>query len=150
MATVSTKRINKELADLNKNPLAGLTIDVNEDNIYEWSGQIKAAADSPYKGGTYHFNLVFPKDFPFRAPAVTFKTKIYHPGFDEEGHICIPVLRDQWKPTVTIPAILRTIQDKLNNPSPEDPFDPEIAALLRDNKTKFLSTAKEWVKKYAQ
>jgi len=37
----------------------------------------------------------------------------------------------------------------VNNPSPDDPFEPDIAALLKNDKTKFLATAKEWTKKYA-
>ena len=30
-------------------------------------------------------------------------------------------------------AVLSTIQDKLNNPSPDDPFEPEIAAVSAHN-----------------
>lgn len=44
-------------------------------------------------------------------------------------------------------TVLITIQDKLNNPSPDDPFEPDIAVLLKNDKAKFLATAKEWTKK---
>lgn len=62
--------------------------------------------------------------------------------------------------------MLSTILDKVNNPSPDDPFEPEIAAvsgglavqrmhtsdgtslkLLKNDESKFLATAKEWTKK---
>jgi len=62
--------------------------------------------------------------------------------------------------------VLSVIQEKLNNPSPEDPFDPDIAAvhpvsfslagllfteiaiqILKNDKAKFLATAKEHTKK---
>lgn len=43
--------------------------------------------------------------------------------------------------------VLITIQDKVNNPSPDDPFEPDIAVLLKNDKAKFLATAKEWTKK---
>jgi len=46
-------------------------------------------------------------------------------------------------------TILSTVQEKLNNPSADDPYEPEIAAELKNNHTKFLSVAKEWTKKYA-
>ena len=44
-------------------------------------------------------------------------------------------------------TVLVTIQDKVNNPSPDDPFEPDIAVLLKNDKAKFLATAKEWTKK---
>ena len=62
-------------------------------------------------------------------------------------------------------TVLSTIQDKLNNPSPDDPFEPDIAAvsaaqillsegaansgmqLMKNDEAKFLATAKEWTKK---
>ena len=46
-----------------------------------------------------------------------------------------------------VPPVLITIQDKVNNPSPDDPFEPDIAVLLKNDKAKFLATAKEWTKK---
>jgi len=75
-------------------------------------------SDSPYKNGTFHFKLSLPSNYPFKPPTVTFVTKIYHPGINEEGSICVPILRDevrllalehlrnltlfQWKPAVTL------------------------------------------------
>ncbi|KAI0648262.1 ubiquitin-conjugating enzyme [Trametes meyenii] len=143
------RRIQKELRDITNNPLEGLSVEPLEDNLFEWKCTIRAASNSPYKGGTFHFTLSLPENFPFKAPSVTFTTKIYHPGINEEGHICVPVLRDQWKPTVTLSSVLSTIQEKVNNPSPDDPFEPDIAALMKNDEAKFLTTAREWTKKYA-
>ena len=63
---------------------------------------------------------------------------------------------------------MAVIQEKLNNPSPDDPFEPDIAAvrcvwnlytllpitkvmhltqLMKTDNSKFLATAKEWTKK---
>ncbi|KAF9009413.1 ubiquitin-conjugating enzyme/RWD-like protein [Cyathus striatus] len=145
----AVRRIQKELSDISNNPIDGVIVEPQEDNIFEWKCAIKAAADSPYKNGTFRFTVSLPPNYPFKAPTVTFSTRIYHPGINEEGAICVPVLRDQWKPAVTISSVLAIIQEKVNNPSPDDPFEPEIAALLKNDKSKFLATAKEWTKKYA-
>ncbi|KAF8894698.1 ubiquitin-conjugating enzyme/RWD-like protein, partial [Infundibulicybe gibba] len=123
-------------------------------------------SDSPYKGGTFHFTITLPQAFRSKPLpyGVTFTTKIYHPGINDEGSICVPVLRNDWKPTVTLSSggfqtnlyralvsqtcqVLAIIQEKVNNPSPDDPFEPEIAALLKDDKPKFYNTAREWTKK---
>ncbi|KAJ6630649.1 ubiquitin-conjugating enzyme/RWD-like protein [Mycena sp. CBHHK59/15] len=143
------RRIQKELTDINKKPIEGITVETKDDNLFEWKCAIKAASDSPYKNGTFHFTLSLPQNFPFKAPTVTFTTKIYHPGINEEGSICVPVLRDEWKPSVTLSSVLVIIQEKVNNPSPDDPFEPEIAALLKNDKARFLAIAKEHTKKHA-
>ncbi|EIN07812.1 UBC-like protein [Punctularia strigosozonata HHB-11173 SS5] len=143
------RRIQKELADLNNKPISGLTVEPLEGNLFEWRCSIKAAPDSPYRDGTFRFKLVLPDNFPFKAPSVTFLTKIYHPGINEEGSICVPLLRDEWKPSVTLSTVLSVVQEKLNNPSPDDPYEPDIAALLKNDKPAFEATAREWTKKYA-
>ncbi|KAI9511318.1 hypothetical protein F5148DRAFT_1146881 [Russula earlei] len=52
----------------------------------------------------------------------------------------------QWKPSITLATVLSAIQEKVNNPSADDPFEPEIAAQLKNDKAAFLSTAREWTK----
>ncbi|KAG2020777.1 ubiquitin-conjugating enzyme E2 [Coprinopsis cinerea AmutBmut pab1-1] len=89
------RRIQKELKDIHQTPIDGVTVVVDDDNLFEWKCSIKAASDSPYKGGTFNLKLTLPPNYPFKAPTVTFTTKIYHPGINEEGSICVPVLRDE-------------------------------------------------------
>ncbi|KAG2365794.1 ubiquitin-conjugating enzyme [Suillus spraguei] len=137
----------KELQDITNRPLDGITVEPEADNLLVWKCSVKGSPDSPYKNGTFHFKIELPMNFPFKAPSVTFLTKIYHPGINEEGHICVPILRDEWKPSVTLSTVLVVIQEKVNHPSPDDPFEPEIAALLKNDKAKFLATAKEYTKK---
>ncbi|KAH9038984.1 hypothetical protein EDB85DRAFT_2141550 [Lactarius pseudohatsudake] len=150
--TRALRRIQKEIADLNANPVDGISYEPAEDNLFNWKCSIKGASDSPYKGGTFYFKLV------------TFTTKIYHPGINEEGSICVPILRDQWKPSITLATgwvtiyhghammltvlfqVLSVIQEKVNNPSADDPFEPEIAAQLKNDKAAFLATARDWTK----
>ncbi|KAF8121915.1 ubiquitin-conjugating enzyme/RWD-like protein [Boletus edulis] len=110
--------------------------------------------DSPYKGGTFRFKLELPTNFPFKAPNVVFQTKVYHPGINEEGSICVSILRDEVSPWISFDlnillSVLAIVQEKLNNPSPDDPYDPDIAALLKTDKAKFLVTAREYTKKHA-
>ncbi|KZV85120.1 UBC-like protein [Exidia glandulosa HHB12029] len=143
------RRIQRELAQLEASPIVGVSVTPDESNLFNWAGTIKPSSESPYKGGTYKFTLVFPENFPFKAPNVKFTTKIYHPGINEQGEICVTLLKDDWKPSISVVTILNTIAEKINNPSPDDPFEPEIAQQLKEDKPKFLQTAKEWVKKYA-
>lgn len=81
----SSKRIGKELADLTKEPVDGISVEPKEDNIYKWVARLKGPAKSPYAGGTFLVDMDFPIEYPFKSPKVKFNTRIYHPNIDESG-----------------------------------------------------------------
>lgn len=62
---------------------------------------------SPFQGGMFvvKFQLT---GFPFKAPVVTFETKIYHPNVQPDGAICADMLElgDKWAPVKTLVSIM--------------------------------------------
>ncbi|KAJ3312567.1 hypothetical protein HDV04_002884 [Boothiomyces sp. JEL0838] len=135
----STKRIQKEIADITRNPSAAYTISPSDDDITQWTGQIKGPESSIYAGGKFQISVDFPTDFPFKPPV------------DHEGNICLQALKqDTWKPSYQIRNILEMLVSLLAQPNPDDPLDADIADNYVNNKAKFDQTAREYVKKYAQ
>lgn len=53
----------------------------------------------PYDKGAFRIEIIFPAEYPFKPPKITFKTKIYHPNIDEKGQVCLPIISvENWKP----------------------------------------------------
>jgi len=106
-------------------------------------------ADSPYAGGIFRLDIHFPQDYPFKPPKVQFTTKIYHCNVNKNGAICLDILNSQWSPALTIAKVLLSISSLLTDPNADDPLVPEIAQMLKQNKQKHDSVAREWTLKYA-
>ncbi|KAI8602912.1 putative ubiquitin conjugating enzyme E2, partial [Dissophora ornata] len=97
---------------------------------------------SPYKGGVFKIEIIFPADYPFKPPQVTFRTAIYHPNIDINGAICIGLLKsDQWKPATRVTQVLRALVTLLEQPNPDDPLVPEIARKYLEKNAEFLQLA---------
>ena len=143
------QRIKKELEEIKNDPPANCSAGPEGDDMYEWQASIMGPSDSPYAGGVFWLKINFPKDYPFKAPSISFLTKLYHPNIASSGAICIDILKEQWSPALTISKVLLCICSLLDDPNPDDPLVPEIAEIFKKDKEKYNRTAKHWTMLYA-
>jgi len=146
----ATRRLNKELADLQKDCPAGCSAGPRGDNMFLWDGAIAGPSGSPYEGGIFALSVDFPRDYPFKPPKVTFKTKIYHCNVNDKGGICVSILKHEWSPALTIGKVLLSLSSLLDQPNPDDPLMSDIAKLYKENRKEHDRVARDWTRKYAQ
>ncbi|KAH9737032.1 UBC core domain-containing protein [Citrus sinensis] len=81
---MASKRILKELKDLQKDPPTSCSAGPVAEDMFHWQATIMGPPDSPYAGG------------------VAFRTKVFHPNINSNGSICLDILKEQWSPALTI------------------------------------------------
>jgi ubiquitin-conjugating enzyme E2 D/E len=145
----SAKRIGKELKELEEDPPANCSAGPSSDDIYNWDATIMGPSCSPYSGGIFQLSIIFPQNYPFKAPKIKFVTKIYHPNINSAGGICLDVLKDQWSPALTVSKILLSICSLLDDPNPDDPLVPDIAHQYTNNRVVYDMIARDWTEKFA-
>uniref|UniRef100_A0A0E0FV11 E2 ubiquitin-conjugating enzyme n=1 Tax=Oryza nivara TaxID=4536 RepID=A0A0E0FV11_ORYNI len=146
---MASKRILKELKDLQKDPPTSCSAGPAGEDMFHWQATIMGPPDSPYAGGVFLVNIHFPPDYPFKPPKVSFKTKVFHPNINSNGSICLDILKEQWSPALTISKVLLSICSLLTDPNPDDPLVPEIAHMYKTDRPKYETTARSWTQKYA-
>ncbi|KAF3530930.1 hypothetical protein DY000_02038686, partial [Brassica cretica] len=145
---MASKRILKELKDLQKDPPTSCSAGPVAEDMFHWQATIMGPSDSPYSGGVFLVTIHFPPDYPFKPPKVAFRTKVFHPNINSNGSICLDILKEQWSPALTISKVLLSICSLLTDPNPDDPLVPEIAHMYKTDKNKYESTARTWTQKY--
>ncbi|KAG8160870.1 hypothetical protein KVR01_009134 [Diaporthe batatas] len=151
---MSNKRVAKELGECTQNPPAGMTVTLpSESNIHRWHVTLQGPPNTVYSAGQFGLVVQLPQEYPFKAPLVTFATRIYHPNVtnDDAGNICIPQLKpENWKPASKLAAVLEAVRNLLVEPNPDDPLEPRIADEYRSQRAQFDKTAREYVGRYAK
>lgn len=148
-AMAATKRLQKELDELNKNPNEQFSAGPVGEDLFHWDAVLRGPPDSPYADGVFFLKVDFPVEYPFKPPKVRFITKIYHCNVNSQGAICLSILNDQWSPALTISKVLLSISSLLTDPNPADPLVPEIAETYVKDRAKHDATIREWVQKHA-
>ncbi|NWR79467.1 UBE2C enzyme, partial [Centropus unirufus] len=80
-----------------------------------------------YEGLRYRLSLEFPAGYPYTAPTVRFLTPCYHPNVDNQGNICLDILKDKWSALYDVRTILLSIQSLLAEPNIESPLNVDAA-----------------------
>ncbi|KAG2232024.1 hypothetical protein INT48_000579, partial [Thamnidium elegans] len=150
---IATKRIQKEIMDLDRDPPPGITCYPKDDTITDLEAYIKGPPDSPYEAGLFKLSIQIPDRYPFQPPQIKFVTSIYHPNIDDTGRICADILKmgekGEWKPAINLSTALTSLRQLLAAPNPDDPLNADIAREYQLDHPSFLKNAQEYTLKYA-
>ena len=150
MSSLLIKRINQEINELQTNPVTNCSAGPDEDDITHWKATIFGPDETPYQGGIFKLDIKFPSDYPFKPPKIYFTTRIYHCNINNNGGICLDILKDSgWSPALTISKVLLSICSLLADPNPNDPLVQEIAYLFLNNKDIHDINASNYTHKFA-
>lgn len=135
-------RIQKELKAFLKSPPDNLSVQVGS-NIRIWVVTINAAKDTIYEGEVFKLRIQFPKEYPTVPPSVYFLKKHMpvHEHVYTNGDICLSLLGNGWRPTMSAQSIAMSILSILSSAQSKNlPPDNANQALAKPGQYQ-----KDWV-----
>jgi ubiquitin-protein ligase len=130
MSSVKVKRILSDIRYLSKNKLDNgennIWVKYDETNLEIMYAMIKGSDDTPYKGGFYFFEILFPKTYPLKNPSVNFCTLDprvrFNPNLYRKGKVCLSLLGTWsgpgWTACNNVASVLLSIQSMVLNDMP--------------------------------
>ncbi len=156
---MTLKKINKELLDLEEDPVAPFSVGLIDNCFFEWRVTFIGPQGTPYEGGNFSLNIDFPSNYPYNPPKVAFTTRIYHPNVNPNtGKFCLDCalkfvqrVNLGWDFSMTIRQVLKSLFVILHHPFLEGCLLNQEANLnYKTDSVKFNQIASEWTQKYAQ
>jgi len=142
--------VAKELRKLSKEPLDGIVVNMNEEDVTDVTADIVGPESTPFQGGIWKVKLVLPADYPHAPPKGFFLTKIFHPNISKAGEICVNTLKKDWKADLGIGHVLQVVRCLLINPFPESALNEEAGKLFMEDYTNYCKKAKMMTEVHAQ
>mmetsp|Transcript_57755 Transcript_57755/g.137475 ORF Transcript_57755/g.137475 Transcript_57755/m.137475 type:complete len:152 (-) Transcript_57755:80-535(-) len=148
---MARNRLNRELADIARNPDPDIHLEMTGDTIENWEAVINGPSDSPYAGGKYKLAIECTSAYPVSAPKVKFCTKIFHPNVNfSTGEICLDILKTDWSPAWTLQCLCRAILALMQEPNADSPLNCDAGNLIRNGDVRgFRSMAKMYTAEHA-
>ncbi len=153
MSDFRLDRLKEERKDIRKNRPMGfmaapLKTANGELNFSIWKCKIPGPKDSPFDGGLFSLKLEFPKNYPERAPVVFFTPPLFHPNIYTSGAVCLDLIQDKWKASITVLQLLKNLQDFLKTPNVKSPANSMAKKYYLTNRKQYDSKVKEQVKQF--
>jgi len=144
------QRLSKEIADLHKNPIEGITLSQNLDDLSEIQATITGPTGTPYEGGLFTIKLVLSEEFPAKPPKGYFTTKIFHPNVAREGDICVNTLKRDWVSSLGLRHVFLVIRCLMIEPNPDSALNADAGRLIQDNFEAFSEKARMFTSIHAR
>uniref|UniRef100_A0A183BHH6 E2 NEDD8-conjugating enzyme n=1 Tax=Globodera pallida TaxID=36090 RepID=A0A183BHH6_GLOPA len=108
-----------------------------------------------YKGGVFKFKITVPPEYNNVPPIVKCLTRVWHPNINEDGSICLSLLRQNsldgygWMPTRHIRDVILGLDQLFTDLIDfDDPLNAQAAQQWQTNKEAFTLKVKEYMSKY--
>ncbi|QRV84746.1 ubiquitin-conjugating enzyme [Ceratobasidium sp. AG-Ba] len=118
---MTLRRIHKEIKDIQKEDMGGIKLAPSDQSLFEWTGSLPGPEGSVYEGGEFHVDITLPSDYPFHSPRMRFKTKFYHMNINDQGGICLDILKNAWSPALSLYKVMLSLSSLLTDPNPSEP-----------------------------
>jgi ubiquitin-conjugating enzyme E2 D/E len=143
------KTLEKLQSDSSSQESSMFKVKCEDDDMYSWTAEIYGPPESYYQGYSFKLSIKLTQEYPSKAPIVKFLTKIEHVNISARGNICLDILKDNWSPSLTIRSILISIVSLLDKPNVEDPLNPELAILCKNDLKEYKKKIRNACKKHA-
>mmetsp|Transcript_19545 Transcript_19545/g.41168 ORF Transcript_19545/g.41168 Transcript_19545/m.41168 type:complete len:186 (-) Transcript_19545:694-1251(-) len=140
-ASASELRLQKDISELNLPKQIKISFPNGPDKLDRFDITV-LPDEGYYTGGRFSFSFSMPVAYPHDPPKVKCLTKVYHPNIDLEGNVCLNILREDWKPVLSISSVVYGLQFLFLDPNPEDPLNKDAAQILRDDPRQFAANVK--------
>lgn len=125
---IDFKRITKERPEVNV---------LTKDSFDKWTVSFMGPEKTPYEGANFNTYFSFPEDYPFSAPKIALKPNIRHCNISPDGKICLPVIGNDWLPTMSVVTAIDALIGLLRYPNYDDPFDTVVAFEYKENPVEY-------------
>ena len=115
----TTMRLLKDVKHILKNPLTenGIYYIHDDTDMMKGYALIIGPSDTPYFGGYYFFEIMYPYDYPHSPPKIKYCTNgddiRFNPNLYKCGKVCVSLLNtwrgDQWTSCQSISTVLLTL-----------------------------------------
>lgn len=142
--------VAKEIRKLCTEPLDGIKVQLNEEDVTDIIAEIHGPDSTPFEGGVYKVKLTLPTDYPHAPPKGFFLTRIFHPNISKTGEICVNTLKKDWKNDLGIGHVLQVVRCLLINPFPESALNEEAGKLFMEDYDTYFKKARMFTEVHAR
>lgn len=114
----ATKRIQREMIELSKNPSVHWKVMPVDEDFFEWHFTIRGPSGSDFEDGRYHGRIMLPGNYPFAPPSIMLLTP--NGRFEVNTKICLSASNyhpELWQPAWGIRTILEALRSFFPTPA---------------------------------
>ncbi len=156
-ASIRDRLLVKEVQEMEQTLPVGCKVKFEDPNaLHDFCLSI-VPEDGYWAGGKFRFRVTVGDDYNLSPPSVRCLTRLWHPNINEEGDVCLSILRlnsvdgHGWQPTRKLKDVIWGLSslfgDLLNF---DDPLNYEAAEHFQADKDGFKAKVKDWVNRYAK